>query len=171
MFFFSLPRYRYFFSFFTFFQFYSGQPGSQNLLFARFSFLLTICRSDRQADVRWSVVSQIPEKLSHLIPQGGSLVLHIPLVYMIKFKFLAQFPVDHLPHSVVSSRLLFSRYFTAFAYYVINLFISITTNLHLLFCYVLSIFALTWFVLITLFCVVIRRYSVSLLTVRFRSSV
>ena len=34
-------------------------------------------------------------------------VVHIPFVRMVKFKFLAQFPVDHLAHPVVPSIILF----------------------------------------------------------------
>ena len=39
---------------------------------------------------------------------------------MVKFKSLAQFPVDHLAHPVISGLILFLREFTAFAYYVID---------------------------------------------------
>ena len=46
---------------------------------------------------------------------------------MVKFQFLAQFPVDYLPHLVVSSLMLFLCEFTAFAYYVIDRFVSIST--------------------------------------------
>ncbi len=43
---------------------------------------------------------------------------------MVKFKLLAQFPVDHLTHPVVSSRVLLLCQFSAFAYYAIDGFIS-----------------------------------------------
>ena len=39
---------------------------------------------------------------------------------MVKFKFLAHFPVDHLAHPVVSSLVLLRCQFAAFAYYVID---------------------------------------------------
>ena len=55
-------------------------------------------------------------------------VLHIPFVCMVKFKFLAHFPVDHLAHPVVFSLLLFLCHFAAFAYYMIDRFVSVTTE-------------------------------------------
>ena len=39
---------------------------------------------------------------------------------MVKFKFLAHLPVDHLAHPVVSSLILLLRKFAAFANYVIE---------------------------------------------------
>ena len=35
-----------------------------------------------------------------------SWVEHIPLVRMVKFKFLAQLPMDHLAHAITSSLIL-----------------------------------------------------------------
>ena len=52
--------------------------------------------------------------------------MHIPFVGMVKFKFLAHFSVDHLAHEVMSS-LVPMYQFAAFAYYVIDGFISVTT--------------------------------------------
>ena len=46
---------------------------------------------------------------------------------MVRFKFLAQFPVDHLAHPIVSSLILFLCQFAAFVYYVIDNFVSIST--------------------------------------------
>ena len=54
-------------------------------------------------------------------------VVHMPFVRMIRFKLLAQFLGDHLPHAVVSSLILSLCYFTAFAFYVIDRFVSFTT--------------------------------------------
>ena len=42
---------------------------------------------------------------SHIL--DGVWVVHIPFGQMVKFKFLAQFPVDHLPCPVVSSLIFF----------------------------------------------------------------
>ena len=39
--------------------------------------------------------------------QGGFWLVRIPFVRMVKFKFLAQFPVHHLVHPVVSTLILF----------------------------------------------------------------
>ena len=49
---------------------------------------------------------KIPENFVRLIFQDGFRVLHIPFVLMDKLKFLAQFPVDHLIHPVVSRFIL-----------------------------------------------------------------
>ena len=38
--------------------------------------------------------------------QDSCWVVHIPFVRMVKFKFLAHLPVDHLVHQVVSSLIL-----------------------------------------------------------------
>ena len=54
--------------------------------------------------------------------------MHIPFVGMVKFQFLAHFPVDHLAHPVVSSLVLLLCQFAAFAYYVIDGFISDTVS-------------------------------------------
>ena len=53
--------------------------------------------------------------------------VHIPFVRMIKFLFLAQFPVDYLTHPIVFTLILFLCKVAAFAYYVIDGFVSITT--------------------------------------------
>ena len=51
--------------------------------------------------------------------------MHIPFVGMVKFKFLAHFPADHLAHPVMSSLVLLLCQFAAFAYYGIDGFISV----------------------------------------------
>ena len=45
---------------------------------------------------------------------------------MVKFKFLALLPADHLADRTVSSLVLFLRKLAAFAYYVMDGFISVT---------------------------------------------
>ena len=52
--------------------------------------------------------------------------MHIAFVGMVKFKFLAHFPVDHLARQVVSSLVLLLCKFAASTYYVIGGFISVT---------------------------------------------
>ena len=52
--------------------------------------------------------------------------MHIPFVSMVKFEFLAHFPVDHLADPVVFRLLLFPCKFAAFTYYVIDRFVSVT---------------------------------------------
>ena len=66
---------------------------------------------------------QVQEKFLSLIFLDGFRVVPIPFVRMAQLQFLAQFPVDHIPHSVLSSPTLFLH----FAYYLIGRFISITT--------------------------------------------
>ena len=94
-------------------------------------------------------------------------VVHIPFVGMVKFKFLAHFPVDHLVHP---SCLAFYSFCASLLHLVIMwLMVSSLSSqsLHLLFCCILSILALIWLVLMTLFCAAIRRNSVSLLKFLF----
>ena len=113
---------------------------------------------------------RIPDKFVRLILQDRFLVVPIPFVRRVKLQFLAQFPVDPLTHLVVSSHILLLFKFAAFALYVIDRFVSISThNLHQLFCCVLSILALIWFVLMALFWAAIRRGSVSFLRFPFLS--
>ena len=56
---------------------------------------------------------KIPEMFVYLIFQDGFWVVHIEFV--VKFKLLAQFPVDHISHLVVSSFIFFLVKFAAFA--------------------------------------------------------
>ena len=50
-------------------------------------------------------------------------VVYLPFVCMVKFKFLAHLPVDHLARSVVSSLILLLCKLAAFAYNAIDCFI------------------------------------------------
>ena len=72
-------------------------------------------------------VDKIPENFLYLILQDKFWVVEVPLVRMVKFRFFAQLPVDFLPHTVVSSFTFFLHQFTAFAFNMMNGFISITT--------------------------------------------
>ena len=58
--------------------------------------------------------------------------MHIPIISIAEFQFLAQFSMDHLSHPVVSVLMLFLRKFSVFPY-VINCFIFIITLLTLAF--------------------------------------
>ena len=82
---------------------------------------------------------------------------------MVKCIFLAQFPVDHLAHPIVSSHIVFwaNLHHSLIMWFIVS---SLSPhNLHLLFCSVLSILALILLVLMA-FCAGTRRDSVSLLT-------
>ena len=86
---------------------------------------------------------------------------------MVKFKFLAQFPMDPFAYPVMSTLILILRWFLHSL--IMWLMVSSLSlhNLHLLFCCILSIHALIWLVLILLFCAAIRRDSVFLLRFPF----
>ena len=75
-----------------------------------FSFLLTITRSSSR-DLVIPFYLKTPSKSVHLIVLDRFRVENIALISMVKSKFLAKFPVDHLPRPVVSSLILFLRYF------------------------------------------------------------
>ena len=87
--------------FFTFILLYSVVSRDGKVHYsAKSTILLTISRSGRLAEMI-CLYLKIPEKfVSH--SQGGFWVLYIPFVRMVKFKVLAPFPVEDLPHSVVS---------------------------------------------------------------------
>ena len=53
-------------------------------------------------------------------------VLSCTFVCMVKFKFLAHLPVDHLAHPVASILIFLLFQFAAFAFYAIDGFISVT---------------------------------------------
>ena len=63
----------------------------------------------------------------YLVLQDRYLVVHMAFVRMVKFQFLAHFPVDHFAWPVVSSLIPFLCELAAFADYVIDRFVSITT--------------------------------------------
>ena len=103
-------------------------------------------------------VSQNPREVCTFL-QDGFQVVHIPLVRIVKFKFLAQFPVDHT-FPTQSSLVLYSFCANLLIIWLIIFSLS-RHNPHLLFYCILSIFAVIQFVLMALFCSVIRRDSVS----------
>ena len=73
-----------------------GQPEQHSLQFGWYFFLLTITRSGHLAEIRYLIIQY----------NFVCLILLDRFVCIIKFKFLAQFPVDHLTHLVVSSLLI-----------------------------------------------------------------
>ena len=92
--------------------------------------------------------------------------LHISFVQMVKFEFIAHFPVDHFPPLVLPSLILFLRELDSLIMGLIILSLS-PHNQYLLFCFVFSAFALTYLILMALFCTAVRRDSVSLLRCPF----
>ena len=123
-------------------------------------FLLIIIRSGLLAGIRWSVCMLESHRKLCVISQDRCWVEHIPFVCMVKFKFLAHFPVDHLP---TQSRLTLYSFCANLLHSLIMLLIVSSLsphNLHLLFCCVLSILPLIWLVLMALSSAAIRRESV-----------
>ena len=98
----SLARSRYlsFFSHSFNFILCPARTANLTILHVFFLLLLLIIRSGLLAEISWSV-SMSKSHWSLCVIFSG--VVHIPLVRMVKFKFLAHVPVDHLAHPVVSS--------------------------------------------------------------------
>ena len=114
----------------------------------------------------------IPEYIVRIV-HNRFWVVHISFICGVKFKLIAQFPVDQYAHPILSSLILFFSGLTCWFRLLYWLSISSLSshNLHLLFCCILLIFALIWMVLIELFWAAIRRDSVSLLKFPFLSHV
>ena len=105
-------------------------------------------------------------KIPEVILQDRFWVVYIPFVRMIKFKFLAQFRVDHL---LTQSCLVLYSFCGNLLHLLIMWLIISSLSPHKLFYCVLSILALIWLVLIALFCIASRRDSVSVLRFLFLS--
>ena len=103
--FFQFPsKFEVFIPLFIFFQFFSVvSRDSKFHNFASSLFLLIIIRSSRLAEIKWSVCMSKSRRSLCVILQDRCWVVHRPFVHMVKFKFLAQFPVDYFSHSIVSS--------------------------------------------------------------------
>ena len=73
-------------------------------------FLLIIIRSGLLAGIRWSVcILKFHRSLCVSFSRRKCWVGHIPFLRMVKFKFLAHFPVDHLADPIVSSLIFLLR--------------------------------------------------------------
>ena len=72
------------------------------------------------------IVSQNLWKFVCLALPGRFWVLHIPLVHISKFKFLAQFLMGHLAHSFMLNLILFWGLFAAFANYIWLIILSLS---------------------------------------------
>ena len=113
---------------FNLFHFYSVVSRDSKVHNSASSYLFCwfFTRSGHLSEMRGSVRMLKSHWSLCLIFQDRCCVVHIPFVRMVKFNFLAQFPVDHLAYPVVSSLILIPCYFAAFAN-VIDRFVSITT--------------------------------------------
>ena len=72
------------------------------LLFFGFRFLGERGRYYHKFLARWGDYSFVSQNFERLIRRDGFWVVHMPLVRIVKFKFFARFPVDHIPHPVMS---------------------------------------------------------------------
>ena len=141
------------------FTLWSGRQQSSQ--FCKFSFLLlllllllVIMRSGRLWSVRWSVCTlKTPEEFVRLIFQNRFWAVHIPVVRMVKFNFLAQFPVDHLAHPVVPSFILF------LCLLLLLLLVVVTAVFHIYFYYLLYI---SFLFMIFIFFLLIMHYALRL---------
>ena len=101
----SLARSRYLSLFSHSFSFvlWSAETGKSTILqiFSFFVDYYKVWSSDRELVIRLYI--KVPQEFVHIIFLDRCWVVHIPFVGMVKFKFLAHFPVDHLAHPVVSS--------------------------------------------------------------------
>ena len=137
-----------------------------------FFFLLIIIKSGLLAGIRWSVCilkshRSLCESFSRT---GAGLCIYYLLVWSnLNFLHISQWIT--LPTQ--SCLTLYSRYANLLHSLIIWLIVSplLPHSLHLLFCCVLSILALIWFVLMALSCAAIRRDSASLLKFPFLSHV
>ena len=85
-----------------------------------------------------------PQEFVRVIFLNKCWVMDIPFVGMVKFKFLAHFPVYHLAHPVVSSLVLLLRQFAAFAYHMIDGIIIIIIIIIIPFLRVLHVSVSLW---------------------------
>ena len=91
---------------------FSGLRGRQSSLFSRFSFcffFFTITKSGILAGLSDTFLYQNTREFKCLILQDGFWFVYVLFGCLVKFKLLAQFPVDHLSHPVVSCPILFFR--------------------------------------------------------------
>ena len=152
---------------FAFFQLYSvaGQDrkvhnSANSLLF----FLLIIIRTGRLAEIRlsiWNSKSQRSLCVSFSMTDSGLCIYHLFVWSNFNLLHDSQW-ITLATHSYL---VLYSFCANLLHSLIMRLIVSYLSphNLYLLFCCVLSILALTWLVLMALFCAAIRRDSVSLL--------
>ena len=158
---------------FTFFQFYSVVSRDSKVdYFASSLFLLIIIQSGLLAGIRWSVcILKSHRSLCELFSRTGARLCIYHLLVWSNLNFLLISQWITLPTQ--SCLALYSRCANLLHLLIIWLMVSSLSphSLHLLFCWVLSILALIWFVLMALSCAAIRRDTVSLLKFPYLSHV
>ena len=95
--------------------------------FTRWHPFLVNTWSDPLAGIWWSICLylKIQENFMCLILQERFWFVYIPFGSMVKIQFFALFPMNHLPHPVMSCLIFFGAYFQ-YLLIVINGFVSIT---------------------------------------------
>ena len=165
-----IPRLRYL----SFFHFLSillcDQSGQKSPQFYKFSFfLLIIIRSGCLAENRFYL--KIPEEFLRLIFQDRCWLCIYRFFVWSNFNFLHNSQWVTLP----TQSCLALYYFCANWLHSLKVRLIVSSlylyNLHRLFCYVLSILALIWLILIEFFGAAIRSNSVSLLKCPFLSQI
>ena len=162
---------------FTFFQFYSVVSRdskvdyfASSLLF--FFFFWIIIKSGLLAGIRWSVFMLKSHRslcVAFSRTGAGLCIYHLLLWSNLSFLHISQW----ITLSTQSCLTLYSLCANLLHSLIIWLMVSSLSphSLHLLFCWILSILALIWLILMVLFCAAIRRDSVSLLKFPFLSHV
>ena len=171
--FYSLARSRYWSFFSHSFSFILWSAGTvRSTILQILFFLLIIIRSGLLAEIRWSVcMSKWHRLLSESFSRTGArlCIYHLLVWSNLNFLHISQW----ITFSTQSCLVLHS--FCANWLHSLIMWLMVSSlsphSLHLLFCWVLSILALIWFVLIALFCAAIRRDSVSLLKFPFHIQV
>ena len=133
-----------------------------------FFFLLIIIRFGLRAEIRWSVcISKSHRSLCVSFSRTGAglCIYHLLAWSDLNFLHISQWIT--LPTQLCLA--LYSFCVNLLHSLIMWLMVSSLSphSLHLLFCCVLSILALIWLVLMTLFCVAVRKDSVSLLNFPF----
>ena len=167
----SLARSRYlsFFSLYFSFILWSVRKAKSTILQILF-FLLIIMRSGLPAGVRWSVcIIKCHRSLCESFSRTGAGLCIYHLFVWSNWNFLHISQWTTLPTQWCLA--LYSLCANLLHSLIIWLVVSSPPSLHLLFCCVLSIFALIWLVLMALSYAAIRRDSVSLIKFPFLSQV
>ena len=165
------PKYLSFFSYSFSFILWSAGTAKSTILQILF-FLLIIIRSGLLAEIGWSVCMSKSHRslcVSFSRTSAGLFKYHLFVWSNLNFLHISQWIT--LPTQ--SCLVLYS--FCPIMLHLLIMWLIISSlsshSLHLLFCCVLSILALIWMVIMALFCVTIRRDSVSLLKFPFLSQV
>ena len=157
---------------FTFFQIYSVDSRDIKVdNFANSLFFIIIIWSGLLADIRWSVRMSTSYRslcVSFSNTRTGLCIYHLLVWSNLNFLLISQWII--LP---TESCLVLYSFCANLLHSLMWLIVSSQSplSLHFLFCWVLSILALMWLVLMALFCAAIRRDSVSLLNFPFLSQV